>query len=75
MIDEKNGILGYVSQSTINSLKSNKLIFAEIFITSQKFLPDDVPYYYRKPESPSVVMNNLFECLASINNLFDERSK
>ena len=75
MIYEKQSILGYVSPSTIESLKKNDRIFADIFITSEKFLSDDVPCYYHEPEHPSDVMNNLFDCLVSINCIFDEKNK
>lgn len=74
MIDEEQDILGYISHSTVEAMKTEDRFLINITISSEES-PSRVPCYHRKPEHPYNVMNNMFECLVSINCIFDEKNK
>jgi hypothetical protein len=79
MIYEKQKVMGWISQETLAKLESGNNPYKGHAIHPDKTWWKDwvvpVPCYYNPPEHPSAVMNNVFECVVSINNLFDERSK
>jgi hypothetical protein len=84
MIYEKQRIMGWVNVKDVPKLNEYVCSSNKIFIhdnDGQKFkkfdtsITDRIPCYYNPPEHPSVVMSNVFECVVSINSLFDERSK
>lgn len=84
MIYEKQRIMGWVEVKDISKLNEYVCSSNKIFIydnNGQKLkaykenIGERIPCYYNPPEHPSKVMSNVFDCVVSINSLFDERNK
>lgn len=84
MIYEKQRVMGWVNVKDVPKLEKCFISTNKIFIydnngtkfdTYNKDIGNRIPCYYNPPEHPSVVMNNVFDCVVSINTLFDEKNK
>ena len=79
MIYDKQKIVGWIDPDALARLERGRDPYMGYSIYARKKGWKDervrVPCYYNPPEHPSTVMSNVFECVVSINSLFDERNK